>query len=639
MATWREALEELQTLWSRERAASTARLQALRAGVPLAARVLSGDAVRRAEVAEVAAAPGDRTLLWLTAPELDRARIGPGDPVRLWWTEPDDEAAQRATVARYRRGQLGVMVDGEVPDRLLTGHFNVDRDDPQATFDRGDKAIAAFRDAPGKSDEARLRQVLWGELAPAVEPTPAWTPFDAGLDLSQMEATDTALGAREVALVHGPPGTGKTRTLVEIARQLAARGETVLACAMSNVAVDNLAERLADAGVEVVRLGHPARVAPAVEARSLDRLIEQTEGYQLARSWMAEARQLRHKIDARRERGTLGRNERIEMHREARRLEGDARAQLRRAQAAILDRCQVVLSTAAGADADLLAGRRFDVLLLDEATQAPDPVALVPLRRVAKVVMAGDPEQLPPTVLDLEAERAGLGRTIFERVAKRWPLTVRMLNVQYRMHADLMAFPSESRYRGKLEAHPSVAGHRLEQLPGVAADPLRDAPLVLIDTAGKGWDDAQEQPGGSSYNEGQAARTEAEVRRLLGRGLAPVDLAVITPYDAQRRRLTEALAEVVAEGLEIGTVDGFQGREKEAIVVDLVRSNAEGNVGFVSDRRRLNVALTRARRLLMVIADTATLGRHADFAAFLEVVEARGAWISAWNDDAPPFDS
>ena len=323
------------------------------------------------------------------------------------------------------------------------------------------------------------------------------------------------------------------------------------------------------------------------------------------------------------------------MMQEARALERDARGQLRRAQRGILSGAKVVCCTAAGADSALLGDERFDLVVLDEATQVPDPLALVALSRGERAVLAGDPEQLPPTVLNPEAEQGGLGVTLFERLAQAHPGAGVLLEVQHRMHADLMAFPSATRYGGRLQAHPAVAARTLADL-GAAEDPGRPAPLVLVDCAGKGWADEQGEDG-STANPGQAARTAAEVRRLLSRGLSPAEIGVITPYRAQRRLLRRLLSDAVARGLEIDTVDGFQGRENEAIVVDLVRSNEAGKVGFVADRRRLNVALTRAKRHLLLIADTATLGAHADFAALLEAVEAHGAWVSAWSDEAEPL--
>lgn len=628
------SLDRLRRLWRQERAASTARVVARRADTPLSARVAAGEALAAVAVDDTAPAPGDRTLLWLDG-ELDGFRGKPGDPLRLWWTDPDDREAVRAVLARRRGGaspRIGVMVDGDVPHRLLAGHFNVDRDDPQATFARGLRALDALADAKPASDAGRLRRVLRGELSITVARGADDLRPDPTLNPPQQAAVRHALTAEPLALIHGPPGTGKTRTLVEIVRLAVAAGETVLACAMSNTATDHLAALLIDAGIEVVRLGHPARVDPAVEARTLDALLEATDAWTLARGWQQDARQIRDRAFKRRDRGGDHRAFR-EALRQADQLRRDARQQLERHKEAILDRMPVVCATAAGADTHLLRDRTFDRVVLDEATQAPDPIALVALLRAPRAVLAGDPEQLPPTIIDPDAERAGLGVTLFERLSAS--AEAQLLRVQYRMPEELMRFPSRTRYGGRLAADPTVARRRLSDL-SVADDPLRSGPLVLVDTAGKGWDEAVDAETGSVANPGQAERTVAEVRRIVSRGLAPDAIGVLTPYRAQRRLLRDLLAPEVARGLEIGTVDGFQGREKEAIVLDLVRSNPDGRVGFVADRRRLNVALTRARRLLLVIADTATLGAHDDFAAFAEEAEAQGGWLSAWSDEAEP---
>jgi superfamily I DNA and/or RNA helicase len=223
-----------------------------------------------------------------------------------------------------------------------------------------------------------------------------------------------------------------------------------------------------------------------------------------------------------------------------------------------------------------------------------------------------------------------------------------MLEQQHRMHAQIMTFPSRSMYDGRLRAAPAVAGHTLDDL-AVTPDPLRPRPLWLVDTAGKAWNEQRTdfEPGGSlnnapafqidpsTFNPGNAARVAAEARRLLSRGLPPGEIAIIAAYSAQARRLRELLRAERAAGLEIGTVDGFQGREKEAVIVDLVRSNEHGEIGFLANTRRMNVALTRARRFLLVVADSATLGAHAYYAGFLSYVEEIDAHGSAWSDDAP----
>ncbi|HEU4732369.1 MAG TPA: AAA domain-containing protein, partial [Kofleriaceae bacterium] len=352
----------------------------------------------------------------------------------------------------------------------------------------------------------------------------------------------------------------------------------------------------------------------------------------------------------------------------------DAAREIANAERAIALRADVVLATCVGCDHPLL-GRGadavvFDCVVVDEATQAPDPLLLIALARGKVCVLAGDPQQLGPVVTGGPAAEAALGSTVFERLARAAsaphaghpapagsPEPAVMLEQQHRMHAEIMRFPSRAMYDDRLRAAPAVAAHTLDEL-GVVPDPLRPRPLWLVDTAGKDWVEQRGsgsiapgpdfEPGTSlnmplvrldpsTFNAGNAERVAAEVRRLLSRGLAPTDIAVIAAYSAQARRLRELLRAERAAGLEIGTVDGFQGREKEAVIVDLVRSNELGELGFLADTRRMNVALTRARRFLLVVADSATLGAHPYYARFLSYVDEIDAHGSAWSDDAPPL--
>ncbi len=634
-------LRRLGQLWARERLTTRERFAADRRGTTLRERVERGLAAADLEIDEADAAPGGRTLLWLGPRQpggLSGLRLGPGTPVRLWWNDPDEPDTVRGSVGRHRPGRLAVVVD-DPTDRLWDGGFRLDVEAPEATFDRGDRAIRRLREAQERSELGRLREVLFGEEPPrrrSDRGPDAW--FDEALNPPQRAAVEHALASDDVALIHGPPGTGKTRTLVEVIRQAIARGDTVLATAASNTAVDNLAERLVAAGVSVVRLGHPARVSEAVSSCTLDAHLERTDQWKLARRWLIEAAALTRRMHARQDRGTLARNERKELLVQARQLRRDARAQLKGAEDAVLDRCQVVCSTAAGADSRQLGARTFDLVVLDEATQAPDPMALVAVTRGRRLVLAGDPCQLPPTVLDLDAARDGLGRTVFERLADRDEDATRLLTVQHRMHEALMDWPSTSMYGGRLRAAPQVAAHELVGLDGVAPDDTRPGPLVFIDTAGKGWSEERSEDETSTSNPEQARRVVSEVRRLLGRGVAPGDVALIAPYRAQVRLLGDALAAEVEAGLEVGSVDGFQGREREAVVLDLVRSNDDGELGFLRDVRRMNVALTRARRFLLVVGDSATLGGHDYYSGFMQAAEAAGGWISAWSDEAPPFE-
>ncbi len=632
-------LDRVARAWDLERRGARSQFNEERRRRTLSQRVEQGIALRDLSVAETGAAPGGRTRLRLKArqPEsLRDTRIGQGDPVVLWWEEPSEPEALRAVVAQSGRDGIEVVTEGDPPDRFLDEDgFRLDLEAPETTFDRGRSAIESFRNSRGAT--AKLWKVLCGAEPPAFSREREWTPLDADLEERQRQAVAKALSAEQLSLVLGPPGTGKTRTLTEIVRQAVARGERVLVTAASHTAVDNLVERLAAAGVDVVRLGHPARVSPAVEALTLDARLEATGSWGLAREWVRQANELRRQTYRRSDRGSLSRDERRAALDEVRRLVRDARKILD-SQRGLIAAAPVVASTAAGAEAALLSGsaeKPFDLVVLDEATQCPDPVAMVALLRAPRAVLAGDPHQLPPTVVDSEALRLGLGTTFFERLAAgpyRDQL-VTVLRRQHRMHRDLMRFPSEATYGGDLVAAPQVESACLEDLSGVSPDESRPGPFVLIDSAGRGWDELESEDDPSLSNPDQADRTAAEVRRLIGRGVSPAEIAVITPYYAQVRGLRDRLRELVDQGLEVSTVDAFQGREKTAVIVDLVRSNTEGRIGFLSDIRRTNVAITRARRFLLVMGDSATLGGNAYYAKLFGHAEESGAWKSAWEDD------
>jgi superfamily I DNA and/or RNA helicase len=281
----------------------------------------------------------------------------------------------------------------------------------------------------------------------------------------------------------------------------------------------------------------------------------------------------------------------------------------------------VVLATLTGLEGRALAERRFALAVVDEATQAVEPAAWLALLHVDRAVLAGDHLQLPPTVLSAAAQQGGLGISLFERLIALHGDAVKVtLTEQHRMNEVIMRFPSEALYGGALRAHPAVAHHALD-----------DAPLEVIDTSGRGFEEAIPEGSDSRENQGEAALVADEVERVLALGVAPAEVAVIAPYDGQVQRLRALLSARVDQGLEVDTVDGFQGREKEAVVVSLTRANAEGEVGFLADVRRMNVALTRARKKLVVVGDGATVASHPFYERFLRHAQATGAWRSAWD--------
>jgi predicted DNA helicase len=453
--------------------------------------------------------------------------------------------------------------------------------------------------------------------------------MDRGLNDSQRAAVAWALAAQDVAIIHGPPGTGKTRTVTELIRQAIARGEKVLACAPSNLAVDNLLERLVGADERAIRLGHPARVLPELQRHTLDVLVDTHPDVALARRLVKEASVLRDRA-ARFTRAKPAPGAKQALRQEARALIADAQRIEEQLVGHLLDSAAVVCCTLTGIDSRMLGDRQFDLALIDEAAQAVEPASWIPLLRANRVVLAGDHCQLPPTIVSPEAVRAGLGESLMERlIAQQESPIARRLAVQYRMHSAIMEFSSNEFYDSCLQADESVSGHVLADLPGVRRTPLTETALQLIDTAGASYDEETEDEGTSLFNRQEAELVCRKVRQLAAAGVAPADIAVIAPYSAQVQ-LVRSMVDLA--GLEIDTVDGFQGREKEAVIVSLVRSNGRGEIGFLAETRRMNVALTRARRKLIVIGDSATLAFHPFYERLLSHFGSHGAHQSVWDE-------
>jgi hypothetical protein len=575
---------------------------------------------------------GGRFILTLSKRDRSRplpwTRLQAGAPVLLSAQE-DNASGWRGVVCERDETALRVAFNEPPDEGRSAALYRLDLAPDEAARLRQRQALDRARSA--HDDRlAELRRVLLGEALPSFGPAPELTPLDAALNDSQREAVRFALSAADLAVIHGPPGTGKTTTLVELVRQAVRRGERVLVCAPSNLAVDNLLERLVACGEKALRLGHPARVLPGLREHTLDLVVEGHPDVRQSRKFVKEAfalfRQAGKWTRAKPEPGS-----RRDMRQEARALLADARRMEAQAVESVLNATPILCATTTGLDSEVIGQRHFNLLVLDEACQTTEPGCWVPLLRADRVVLAGDHCQLPPTVVSPEAARQGFAVSLFERVVALYGDEVtRRLDVQYRMHEAIMAFSSRQFYGGTLRADPSVATHRLCGLPGVEGNALTEAPVQFIDTAGAGYDEEREPDGESRRNPQEAALVARKVRALLAAGVAAEAVAVIAPYAAQVRRLRELLP---VPGLEIDSVDGFQGREKEAVVLSLVRSNAEGEIGFLADVRRTNVALTRARRKLLVVGDSATLSALPFYRELFEYFEAAGAYHTVWEED------
>ena len=481
---------------------------------------------------------------------------------------------------------------------------------------------------------ADLRDVLLGFCAPEFHAsdspdTLAGTrPLDKNLNESQLEAVRFALTAEHLAILHGPPGTGKTTTVVELIRQITRRGERVLAVAPSNIAVDNLFERLLAAGENVIRLGHPARVMPELRDHTLDLLVENHPDVKMARKLAREAYSLREQASkftrARPESGA-----RQAMRQDAKQMLADARKIEDMVVERLLDGAKIICATVTGLDRHLMGERHFDWCIMDEANQCTEAAAWAPLQYVDRLVLAGDHKQLPPTILSAQAAAQGFSISLPERLLDQIGGISRRLTVQYRMNQAIMQFPSDELYEGSLTAHASVESHLLQDLPGVAPNELTGTPVTFIDTAGASYDEESEPDGDSRLNPLEAALVVRKLEALLAAGLPPAAIAVIAPYSAQVRLLRQRIAH---SEVEVDSVDGFQGREKEAVIVSLVRSNRENEIGFLEDIRRMNVALPRARRKLIVIGDSATIAAHPFYQRLVTYFESIGAYHSVWEE-------
>jgi len=447
--------------------------------------------------------------------------------------------------------------------------------------------------------------------------------FNQNLDVSQREAVQFCLKQKELGIVHGPPGTGKTTTVVEIIRQVVKAGDKVLVCAPSNVAVDNLLERLAREKVKVVRLGHPARVSNHLQKYSLDALISSSDEGALVRDIYKELDQTLircRKGEARKLRG------------EVKELRKELKQREKKALKEILIRADVVLGTltSSGPDSPLkhLPDKHFQLTVIDECSQALETACWIVAAGATKLVLAGDHLQLPPTIMSKEANK-GLSLTLMERLVDTYKADVtRMLTTQYRMNTLIMSWSSQALYDGHLCAAPSVANHLLSDLPSVNKTENTDTVLLFIDTAGCSMSELTTSNKISKANEGEAALVCHHVKSLVEEGVNVEDIAVVTPYNLQAEILRLNLRPDYPD-LEIKSVDGYQGREKEAVVLSLVRSNTKGEVGFLGETRRLNVAVTRARRHLAVICDSDTLKTDKFLKEFVEYLEKEGEVRSA----------
>ena len=459
---------------------------------------------------------------------------------------------------------------------------------------------------------AELRDIFHG---PAPVSTYRFAPTRfPWLNPSQEEAVNKVLWAKDVAVVHGPPGTGKTTTLVEAIYETLHRENQVLVCAQSNMAVDWISEKLVDRGIHVLRIGNPTRVNDKMLSFTYERRFEAHPDYPQLWSIRKAIREL---YQQRRK----GRSDNL--HQKINALKDRATELEIRINTTLFNEARVVACTLAGSAHRVMTGMKFATLFIDEAAQALEPACWIAIRRADRVILAGDHCQLPPTVKCQEAVRGGLAHTLMQTIVKRKPEAVSLLKVQYRMNEEIMRFSSDWFYGGNLQASPEVKYRGILDY---------DTPMVWVNTEGL---DCNEEFVGESFgriNKAEARLTLEQLQTYITRiGKhrileERIDFGVISPYKAQVQYLRQlirrdAFFKPFHHLIAVNTVDGFQGQERDVIVISLVRANDEGQIGFLSDLRRMNVAITRARMKLIILGDASTLTRHPFYQRLYEYIE------------------
>ena len=559
-----------------------------------------------------------------------------------------DPPTLHGVVTSVRRNKLQLTTTREeLPDWVLDGgRLGIDLTFDEVSYREMDQALGEVIGARGNR-LAELRDVLLGARqarfrAPHVDDL----FYPSPLNDSQLAAVRHVITAQDVGIIHGPPGTGKTTTLVQAILETIRRERRVLVCAPSNTAVDLLTEKLAECGVNVIRMGNPSRVSDLLLAHTLDARVMAHPSYSKMRAIRQTADQYRDKANelARQNVRNLGfeaRQQRQQFRDEARQLFLQADDLERYITEEVLESVQIITCTLVGASNRNLRHLGFDTVFIDEAAQALEPGCWIPIAKGQRIILAGDHHQLPPTVKSEKAAREGLRETLFEKCIQRQPGTARMLNLQYRMHQQIMAFSSERFYGGQLQAHASVRDAGLEAYDLCFAP---DLPLEFLDTAGFGFLEVTIPESRSTANPEEADLLLRRLVQLLkpcdpaAHQEDPLTIGVIAPYRAQINCLKDAIEVneplnglLQQRLLSVGTVDSFQGQERDIIAISLTRSNLSGDIGFLSDIRRMNVGMTRARRKLLLIGDSSTLSVHPFFKELLAFVERIGGYRTAWE--------
>jgi ATP-dependent RNA/DNA helicase IGHMBP2 len=577
-----------------------------------------------------------------------------------------NEKSEKAGVLNYvNKNQMYVILNSkDLPDWLNDGNIGVDLLFDDRTYMEMERALDRVEKAKGDR-LAELRDILLGVKSSSNRPfysnpvadnqnpksdgsanpitdvssptsdIPNPTSKDplsilniSLLNESQNRAVFDIVNCRDVAIIHGPPGTGKTTTLVAAVKKMSETENTILVTAPSNTAADLLTERLSAQNLNVVRVGNISRVDENIVRHTLEgQLSVHPESKNIKKIKIKAAELRRIARTYKRKFGYDERSQRDLLKKEANDMAAWANDLEKKLIEQILDAADVIICTLVASANSVLDGRKFRTVVIDEAAQALEPAAWIPILKASRVILAGDPFQLPPTVKSQEAKRGGFDKTLLEKCLTRLP-SVNFLDVQYRMNATIMGFSNRWFYDGLLRAHPSVIDRQMPILHDEKA-------VVFIDTAGCGFDEQIHPENKSRFNPEEFFIVREHLYQFLQLfTYEKPSIGLISPYREQVVWMKNDLEndEILrGENLTVQTIDGFQGQERDVMYISLVRSNAKAEIGFLTDYRRMNVAMTRAKMKLVIVGDSGTIGNDKFYKEFLEYVEVEGTYRSAWE--------
>lgn len=546
----------------------------------------------------------------------------------------DPKSDQVEGIISHQSGQrmkVSFRID-ELPDWARDGKLGVDLLFDNNSYDEMQNALKQATNLTDETAENKLIRIITLGEKPSFEQEPKFTLPNL-LNASQQRAVNQIISANHLAIVHGPPGTGKTTTIVHAIKSLLKHHEQkILVVAPSNTAVDLLTEKLANEGLHVIRIGNPSRVSEKLLSATLDHQMADHPEMKMIKALkkqVNEYKNMAHKY--KRSFGKAERDQRKALFNEAHKIGREVEKTETYLMDQLFNKAQIITATLVGAHHHTVRHLKYGTVVIDEAGQALEPACWIPILKTRKLILAGDHFQLPPTIKSTEAAKKGLSNTLLEKLVNLHPESVVLLDEQYRMNNSIMGFSSRVFYEDRLTAHPSVADQLLFD---------GDEPIKFTDTAGCSYDEKLE--GTSTTNPDEAAFLVRHLIQLITRLEADYSLtdfpsiAVISPYKQQIQVLkeflsTEALFLRYQHKIAVNTIDSFQGQERDVVYISLTRSNTDGTIGFLADTRRMNVAMTRAKKKLIVIGDSSTLSKAKFYADFIDYTEKLNAYSSAWE--------